>query len=57
MEDHKVNVPFVQLENFATAYIAKPVTFPSKYGILLCNDNWKGSDSMTDEEYMREALI
>ena len=40
-----------------TDYIAESVTIDGKYDILLCSGNWKGSDCMTDEEYMREALI
>ena len=36
--------------------MAAAVTIDGKYGILLCNDK-KGCDTMTDELYMREALI
>lgn len=33
------------------------MTFPSKYGILWRGNDWKGRDGVTDEEYMREALV
>lgn len=48
---------FVQLASTATGCIAEAVTIYAKYGILWRGNDWKGSECMTDEEYMREALV